>query len=85
MNAKSKVILGIAGAAAAGVIIGLLLAPDKGVDTRQRIKKTANDWSGQLSDLFASAKEELNHLQQKGAKMANDAANHYNKAKETYS
>ena len=39
MNTTSKVILGILGAAAAGVVIGMLVAPEKGKDTRKTLKK----------------------------------------------
>ena len=38
MNSSTKVILGIIGAAAAGAVIGMLLAPEKGSDIRQRVK-----------------------------------------------
>ena len=43
MTTKSKVILGLVGAAAAGVIVGLLLAPEKGSDLRKKVKETV--WS----------------------------------------
>jgi gas vesicle protein len=39
MTTKSKIILGLAGAAAAGVLVGLLLAPEKGMETRKRSLK----------------------------------------------
>jgi gas vesicle protein len=45
MNTKSKVVLGILGAAAAGVVIGMLLAPEKGKETRKKLRKTAEDWA----------------------------------------
>ena len=32
MTTKSKIVLGIVGAAAAGVVVGLLLAPERGAD-----------------------------------------------------
>jgi gas vesicle protein len=85
MNTNSKVILGLVGAAAAGVVVGLLLAPEKGTDTRQKITKTAGDWGTQLSDLFANAKEELNNLTNKGSKVANDAASRYSNTTESFS
>ena len=85
MTTKSKVILGIAGAAAAGVIIGLLLAPEKGSDMRKKVKDTAGDWAGHLSDLFANAKGEFDNLRNKGSKAASDAGNKFSNVKERYS
>jgi gas vesicle protein len=85
MTTKSKVILGLVGAAAAGVLVGLLLAPEKGADTRKKITKTAGDWAGQLSDLFTSAKEEITNLKNKGARAANDAASKYTNTTESFS
>ncbi len=57
MTTKSKVLLGILGAAAAGVVIGLLVAPEKGKDMRKKIKKTARDWSDNLGHLWTRGKE----------------------------
>ncbi len=59
MTTKSKVLLGILGAAAAGVAIGLLTAPDKGVETRKRLRSTTSGWANSLSTLFSNAKGEL--------------------------
>ena len=35
MDTKTKVLLGILGAAAAGVVIGMLVAPDKGNESHK--------------------------------------------------
>lgn len=85
MTTKSKIILGFAGAAAAGVLVGLLLAPDKGTEVRKKISKTAGDWAGQLSDLFSNAKDEIANLKNKGAKAASDAASRYTNTAENFS
>ena len=85
MTTKSKVILGLAGAAAAGVLVGLLLAPEKGTETRKKISQTAGDWASQLSDLFNNAKEEIANLKSKGTKAASDAASRYTNTKESFS
>ena len=57
MTTTTKVVLGILGAAAAGVVIGMLIAPEKGAELRNRIKRTAGEWTDNLSHLFSSEKE----------------------------
>jgi len=82
MTTRSKIILGLVGAATAGVVIGLLIAPEKGADLRQKVKDTAGDWASQLGDLFANAKGEFENLKDKGAKAAGNA---FSNVKESYS
>ncbi len=77
MTTKSKVILGLVGAAAAGVLVGLLLAPEKGTDLRKNIGKTAGDWADHLTDLFANAKGELSNLGRKASKGASNMSENY--------
>jgi gas vesicle protein len=74
MTSTTKVILGIIGAAAAGAVIGMMLAPEKGSDIRQRVKDAANDWACQLADMFAEGKSELNNLKNKATRKAKDMA-----------
>lgn len=85
MTTKTKIILGLAGAVAAGAIVGLLLAPEKGSDMRRKVKDTASGWAGHLTDLFGTAKSELDNLRSKGAKGASDMADKFNNVKESYS
>ena len=85
MTTRTKVILGLAGAVAAGVIVGLLVAPEKGSDMRKKVGDTANDWAGRLSDLFASAKGEVDNLKTRGSNLAKDAANKFSNVQESYS
>jgi gas vesicle protein len=85
MSAKTKLVLGLVGAAAAGVVIGLLLAPDSGTATRKKIKNTAGDWTSHLGDLFSSAKEEVTNLASKGSKAAAAASGKFSDVKESYS
>jgi gas vesicle protein len=72
MNTKTKIVLGIIGAAAAGAAIGLLLAPEKGSDLRKKIQKSASDWASSLADLIASGQEELKNLTSKATDVASD-------------
>jgi gas vesicle protein len=80
MTTKTKVILGIIGAAAAGAAIGLLLAPEKGSDLRKKIKKSAQDWANSIADLVASGQEELKNLTSKGSDMVNEYSSQANNA-----
>lgn len=75
MNQKTKLILGIVGAAAAGVAIGMLLAPDSGTATRRNISRTAGGWANTLSDLFANAKGQLTSAATKGKMQGRRMAN----------
>lgn len=65
MSTSTKIALGVFGALAAGVIIGLMIAPEKGTEMRQRIKKTAEDWADQLGHIFSKAEEEVEALKTK--------------------
>ncbi len=89
MTTSTKVILGLIGAAAAGAIIGMLVAPEKGSDMRQKVKDTASDWANQLGDLFAEGKSELNNLKNKASRAAStartEAENRFNDVKESFS
>ncbi len=58
MTKNAKIALGVFGAMAAGVLIGLIVAPEKGKDLRVKIKKNADKWGEQLSHLFSKSEKE---------------------------
>jgi gas vesicle protein len=62
MTAATKVTLGIIGAVAAGVAIGLLIAPEKGSDMRKKVQRTASGWADNLTQLFNDGKEALDDM-----------------------
>jgi gas vesicle protein len=86
MNSTSKLLLAIIGAAAAGAIIGMLVAPEKGSDLRRKLTDTAGDWSDQLSQLLASGKAQLENLKQtatnEGENLAEEGEDTFNKVRE---
>lgn len=58
MNA-SKVVLAVLGGVAAGALIGVLMAPDKGSNTRKKYldkgKNCIDDLKGKFEDLYDNA------------------------------
>lgn len=89
MTTRNKVVLGILGAAAAGVVIGLLIAPEKGKDMRKKIRKTAGDWADNLSHLWANGKEAMaeayGEAKEKAKHAKASAEEKVSKLKENYS
>jgi len=89
MNSTGKVLLAIIGAAAAGAIIGMLVAPEKGSDLRKRISDTTGDWASQLSHLLATGKEQLQNLKNTASSevdnLTGEAEERFNKVREKVS
>lgn len=52
MNSTGKVLLGILAGAAAGAILGILLAPDKGSETRRKLMQKGEDYADAMKDKF---------------------------------
>lgn len=73
---SGKILLGVLAGAAAGALIGVLLAPDKGVETRKKITKKGEDYIDSLKGKFNeyiegfskkmdNAREEMTDINQK--------------------
>jgi len=58
MKNSGSIFFGIIAAATAGVVIGMLIAPEKGEDTIKNIKHTAGDWAKKLSNLVTAEEGE---------------------------
>jgi gas vesicle protein len=89
MNTNSKIILGVVGAAAAGAIIGLLVAPEKGTDLRNKIASNARDWAGEFADWLNARQNDLkdikNTVASKAEDLADEAGSEWKKARNTMS
>jgi len=59
MNDNSKVLIGLLAGLAAGAALGLLFAPEKGTDTRDRLSQSIKDLSDSVKD---KAADEINNL-----------------------
>ncbi len=68
MNTTTKVVLGMAIAAAAGAAVGILVAPAKGDDIRKKIKEGANEFLDEFGELIKTGKEIITQFSAKTAR-----------------
>jgi gas vesicle protein len=66
MNTTGKVLVGMLSGAAAGAILGILFAPDKGKETRRKIAQKTNDvrynWQNKVGEVLEKAAEKIEHV-----------------------
>lgn len=60
MNRTGNTLLAIAAGAVAGIIIGVLFAPDKGSETRRKIREEGEKLADSIKNKFCGAKEKFN-------------------------
>lgn len=58
----STLLVTVLGAAAAGLAAGLLIAPDKGTETRKKIARKTEDLRNQVNSLIKSGKDYVNDV-----------------------
>ena len=75
MNDNSKVLIGLLAGLAAGAALGLLFAPDKGTDTRDRLAQSLKDLSDSIRD---KAADEINNLANLKDKVVSSVKNKVN-------
>lgn len=59
MNDNSKVVVALLAGLAAGAALGILFAPDKGTDTRDKLGQSLKDFGDSIKDRAA---DEINNL-----------------------
>ena len=56
-----KIVLGTLAGIAIGAAVGVLLAPDKGSETRKKLSRKKDEFAGGLKDKYESLKEKYNN------------------------
>ena len=56
-----KIVLGVLAGIAAGTLLGVLIAPDKGTETRRKIRQKGDDMVEGVKDGIAQTVDEVTH------------------------
>lgn len=75
---NGKIILSLLAGASAGIIAGLLLAPETGEETRTTLKKSASKFSDDVTKLFQDSLAKVNDLKGSAIQSGQDLANRVN-------
>ena len=72
MSDNGKILGALVLGAAAGAVLGLLFAPSKGSELREKIKDNADDLMDELTNKIKEGKETLSSLKEKVTSRAED-------------
>ena len=85
MKNSKNIFLGVLGAAVVGVVVGILVAPEKGKNVRKHLKGSAGDLAKKLGKLLEHGKEQFDELTTKALEEAEslkqEASSAYKKIK----
>jgi len=83
MNSTSKFIVGMAAAAAAGAIIGMLVAPEKGKDLQKRLASGTKDWLSELGSLLDLGKDVVSKAKAQGEEAVDELGTQFKESVRT--
>ena len=85
---SGKVLLGVLAGIAVGALVGTLLAPEKGSDTRQKLADKGDDlledFKGQFGDLISSLKDKFDQKVEEAEGVVSKGKSKYNEAKNEF-
>ncbi|SOD19795.1 YtxH domain-containing protein [Pedobacter xixiisoli] len=82
MNDNSKVVVALLAGLAAGAALGILFAPDKGTDTRDKLGQSLKDFGDSIKERAA---DEINNLTSLKDKVVNSIKGKLRDVEEEYS
>jgi len=77
MNNTGKIITAVAAGAAAGAILGILFAPDKGSETRRKMGEKGKQLSDNVKEKLQAGKEKYNDLKEEIVKTVKQKAEEF--------
>ena len=63
---KSRTIFAVLAGAAVGAVLGIFLAPDKGEESRKKVKKAAGDCVGKVKEKLSNRKANAESPEEEG-------------------
>jgi len=75
MKNSGKIVVAHAAGVTLGALLGVLFAPDKGVETRSKLKKKGKKLKEDLQDSTNKLKDKLNHLKDEVVPSMNETFN----------
>jgi gas vesicle protein len=64
MNTSGKILAAVAAGIAAGAVLGILFAPDKGSETRRKINEQGKKFTDDVKDKFSKGKEKFSQFKE---------------------
>jgi gas vesicle protein len=64
MNTNGKILAAVAAGIAAGAVLGILFAPDKGTETRKKINEQGKKMTDALRSKCQEGKEKINGIKE---------------------
>ena len=77
MNTSGKILAAVAAGIAAGAVLGILFAPDKGSETRRKINEKGKKFTDDVKDKFSKGKEKFNELREDFEKKVKETAEEF--------
>lgn len=74
MNNTGKIITAVAAGAAAGAILGILFAPDKGTETRRKINEQGKKLADEMKNRMEKVKVKCNEMKDDFEKRVKETA-----------
>jgi gas vesicle protein len=72
MKRSDKILIALAAGFAAGALLGVLLAPDKGSETRKKIREQGKKLGDDLKEQFKKTKNDLAELKEDAAQIVKE-------------
>lgn len=79
MNTTGKIIAAAAAGVAIGAVLGILLAPDKGIETRRKMSEEGKKFADDLKDTMRKGKEKFTSLKDEFEQMVKEKAEQFDR------